>query len=992
MPTIPAIRKASSEGRLTLRFSKGDEVHSTVADGGVERSKGLRLELNLPPSPSQLRTTKSKMEFGDAMLSELRRNMRLGAARCAVLQDAKCRLLLGLRPGKEPEPYQSYLTAWKEASKVHRLPSLTQQKSEEQEKLPREKLVERRGTFMDSKKKVKRRTVTMNFQSGGEPSNLPPASWEKVNSLCPSVQDALDRYYVNTGFIPDHELRRMRVAFQRFSEDNDLYRGQVHEVLTHLCYVPVSEDKATAICKDTNEFSTLDFQDFCDFCERYQNYEREVVRVKIEEWMSREKDEDYEPDAVMEVQGFLKSLGIICLKDAIQEILVLGGLKDYTCTKPEELLRFLAAYRAVEGFTREDLDRIQRIFASCEAEPQPKTAQEMRSERHIKASQLCPGLLKFGGLYCAEHLRELVDKMEESMEGDKIIPVQFYEFLVCCRRLKDMMLTAAVDEFDTLDADEDGLIEGEELREFCKPLGFTLSSAEWEELLEEQGVSPDDDIDFQAAYTFLQGVQAKNGFTQEEIDELEEAFHRFSDTTGELQNLKVQDLLKWIGFQTSVEDVQAMDPYESSLVALSEEHLNMRVDFNANKTMDVEEFLRLMRLQREITLEAYTAAYARNRLYARNAANPSEVLRVLEAAGHSPNVLILDQAIQLVKDSGDYDEEQPSLSFEGFLKVADFCRKTIPKENRKFAHFNLQEILTSFNSQDKEKKGWISMGSFLWLLGDTDLQVNSVNGRARTYEQLQRAREAASEAGVPRCEVGGANSGQVLFMPVVHFVYESVKNHNDAVFQREDEALKAVEFSTEEVAQFRELFATLVQQHQEELEAAARKAREQPKAGRRLSAVQAAQVLAEAEEAMRLQQERELTLGSVIKKLTNVDRVPPGEIVKLCAMMGVKMSSNLRQELLERTIHFSDVVDEGLDFPGFLQLMNWMVRSNFGNINGAAEKTVKSKGLGLGIDADRERPGLQAGLVFGKFGHMAGVTVRTRRTIAAEVPIGLDDE
>ena len=27
---------------------------------------------------------------------------------------------------------------------------------------------------------------------------------------------------------------------------------------------------------------------------------------------------------------------------------------------------------------------------------------------------------------------------------------------------------------------------------------------------------------------------------------------------GELQNLKVQDLLKWIGFQTSVEDVQAM--------------------------------------------------------------------------------------------------------------------------------------------------------------------------------------------------------------------------------------------------------------------------------------------------------------------------------------------------------------------------------------------------------------------------------------------------
>eukprot|EP00438_Fugacium_kawagutii_P008462 Skav230204 [mRNA] locus=scaffold2443:173584:175657:+ [translate_table: standard] len=56
-----------------------------------------------------------------------------------------------------------------------------------------------------------------------------------------------------------------------------------------------------------------------------------------------------------------------------------------------------------------------------------------------------------------------------------------------------------------------------------------------------------------------------------------------------------------------------------------------RVDFNANKTMDRDEFLRLMRLQRETTLAAYTAAYARNRLYAIRAAPPSEVSRVLEA-------------------------------------------------------------------------------------------------------------------------------------------------------------------------------------------------------------------------------------------------------------------------------------------------------------------------------------------------------------------------
>ncbi|CAK9020801.1 unnamed protein product [Durusdinium trenchii] len=177
-------------------------------------------------------------------------------------------------------------------------------------------------------------------------------------------------------------------------------------------------------------------------------------------------------------------------------------------------------------------------WAESAAEPQLKTAFEMRSERHIKAKELCSGLLKFGGLYCAEQLRELLNKMEESLEGEKIVPVQFYEFLVCCRRLQDMVLNSAMEEFDNLDADEDGIIEGEELREFCKPLGFTLSNDEWEELLEEQEVSPDDDIDFEGAWNFLKGPVLSslcgllNGWTDRR--------RSFASRTGPMGNLLVE--------------------------------------------------------------------------------------------------------------------------------------------------------------------------------------------------------------------------------------------------------------------------------------------------------------------------------------------------------------------------------------------------------------------------------------------------------------------
>lgn len=928
---------------------------SERSDDAASQQRTSR-ELAYSKSAPQLRSVKLR---SDPKLEELRRNIRSKAARNSVLQDSKCRLMLGLPPPSRPKNVRS----------VHTLPTMAQaaklragalQRAQSRKKPEREP----KPSTGNGRKKVRKRTVTMHFQGQDDADKLPAASWEKVGSLCASVQEALDRFYSPSGVLADHEVRRMRICFQRFSsEDNDLYRGQVHEVLTHLCFVPVSEDKATAIAKDTNEFSTLDFQDFCDFVERYMQYEREVVRVKLEEWTAREKDEDdSDPDPVAEVRGFLKSLGIVCLKDAAEEIITLGGLNGRSCARPEELLRCLAAYRAREGFTKAEIDRIQEVFVSLEAEPQPKTAADMQSERHIKAGQLCIGLLKIAGLYCAEHLRELLDRMEETIEGEKITPFCFYEFLVCARRLRDAMLMAASEEFDNVDADEDGIVEAEELREFCKPLGFALSGEEWEELVEEQSLG-DEDVEFQDAWNFLQAVQARNGFTLDEQQELSEAFDRFSDKSGELENLKVKDLLTYLGFETGVDDIQDMV---------------RRVDFNGSKTMDRHEFLRLMRLQREVTSASYTATYARNRLFARGGAPPEEVERVLVATKLHPNVHILDQALSLVEESGEYDRETTqSLQFEGFLKVADYCRKTIPIYNRRHANFQLDQIddlRKSFESQDVEKKGHITIGSFLSLLADTSLAVNTVAGRARMYEQLERSREAALDAGISKEEVGNPNTPRVRFLPMVHFVRETVKIHDDAVFEREDAALKEVTFSKEEVQQFRDLFAALVTQHEAE-ESSKPVSPERP-AARRMSAVQAAQVLAEAEDALREQRLRELTLGSVIKRLTKVDRVPASDIIKMVTKMGIQVTGIIRQQLFERCLNYSDKPDQGMDFPGFLQLMQWMVGTNFGNILSAAEKTVKSEGLRSGSTSGA--PG-QPEASGGKFGHMESVNVRSRK-------------
>ncbi|CAE8704502.1 unnamed protein product [Polarella glacialis] len=148
--------------------------------------------------------------------------------------------------------------------------------------------------------------------------------------------------------------------------------------------------------------------------------------------------------------------------------------------------------------------------------------------------------------------------------------------------------------FEKLDEDKDKLVSVDELKELIKPLGFNLMQAEFEALLEETEVAEDAFIDFDAVWSFVLACREHNGFTEAEAEELVGFFDKFSGESGEMPNLEVFDLLRYMGQTSSLEEV----------IVLVEE-----VDFNGNGTMDSGEFLRLMRLQKEQNLVCYKKAY-----------------------------------------------------------------------------------------------------------------------------------------------------------------------------------------------------------------------------------------------------------------------------------------------------------------------------------------------------------------------------------------------
>jgi len=579
-------------------------------------------------------------------------------------------------------------------------------------------------------------------------------------------------------------------------------------------------------------------------------------------------------------------------------------------------LRFLASWRSCEGFTLDDINEMREAFSECEG-PERKAD----SEAVIHAGELSNGLLNFAGLHSSQHLTALLDKLEESLESDHSVPVSFYEFLACCRMVRALMVKEVHGEFKKLDTDKDGFIDVADLRRLCIPLGFTLVDAEWEELLEAQSVPEDAWLELDTVWSFVQAVREQNGFTEQTQEELTECFNKFCDDSGEMPNLQVMELLSYMGFEATIDEVRQMVK---------------RVDFNGNGTMDSGEFLCLMRFQREANMADYKAAFEDKQFAEEGTASFPEILKALEDCKIKAEPSLLRETLEECIEQGLYDKATKTVSFNGFLFIAQTMLNKYPVELRKRANFkdvDLMLIENTFKSQEKGK-GFITTGELIWLLQDSELGVNSLTGRSQLFDNLDKAREAAVASGIEPAMAGNPGSPRVRLMPLVHFVRLCIKEHQDKVFEREDRVMAAVSFSEREVVEFRQLFNTLATQAgtREPAPAPQPTSPSAPSMRRRASfaSLPSAQTVAVAEPA-RPMNSAPKTLGAVISQFKHVIRVPVQDVLDKVAGMNTKVPSSQKLALGDAVMRYA-CGNGGLDFPGFLQVMQWMIDSNFGNI------------------------------------------------------------
>ncbi|CAK0904675.1 unnamed protein product [Prorocentrum cordatum] len=672
--------------------------------------------------------------------------------------------------------------------------------------------------------------------------------------------------------------RFLRLAFRRFEIGgaSEVARERLHDALIHMGFLTSTEARAVDLATQSFEFQNLDYVDFCEYVNNFAALERAAVRQRADVCLA-----EHGGAASLEgVQRFLQFAGVCLPYSHVEKARKAAGLDHM---RPEDmgmddLLLTLAACKMEEGFTREEVAAAHEIFGELEQEQQ---ASSSAWGPMAKASALVEGLLKFTGLYCVDYMEMFSDIMPSDSTEQGIC---FHEFLIWARRLRDAMIKDLWKCFEGFEASGCGAVQLDIAVSIVKKFGISLLADAVDELLSDLGMQKDATLDFHALVQFLAAARRTHGFSRTERQELSSAFESFDyEGTGELNHPQVLDLLRHLGNTTSFEEANSM--------------IN-RVDFNANGSMDIDEFLRLMRLMREQDVECALRVF--NGLSNRNGRLPAgSVKDALAKLQLFPQIAMIAELLQ---------DMPAELSFTSFMRLHDQCRFRMNFDFRKrggFSEDTVLEIAELWNCGGPSRQ-FATVGELLWMLSDSYMvPVSTSEGRDKLLRRVQAAREAAVDAGVPEEEVSRGGTTDIGFYTFVHMIRGMTRETEQEVHTREKEAVAFAQFSTSEAAEFRRIFCDYAERD----------------SGRATW--------------NQLVARKRQCVDKLLARLTKVPAISELELPILLKSIGVKVPSSKLQELKQFLAENRSRVEaekNTIQFATFLRLLRWMLDTDFAGI------------------------------------------------------------
>eukprot|EP00930_Biecheleria_cincta_P068430 TRINITY_DN5584_c0_g2_i1.p1 TRINITY_DN5584_c0_g2~~TRINITY_DN5584_c0_g2_i1.p1 ORF type:complete len:822 (-),score=171.75 TRINITY_DN5584_c0_g2_i1:323-2722(-) len=707
-----------------------------------------------------------------------------------------------------------------------------------------------------------------------------------TKSFLPDVNKVLESLRSSPDGLGEIEKDKMLAAFQRYKDPQapEIHKDELPHVLAVLGY-RVEMEKIQTLSDNIVEHAMLEKRDFLTFMENYKASEK--LRYKeIFETFDTDQSGELDRDEIVQ---FIHSLGFTPLRPMVDEALALVDLDRNGSLDFEECVLLLHVFRHSEGFTINEVKEFTHIFSGFDPNHEKKETFRVSPER---VSDL---LVKFFGpsvLSVARSVQtEALEKASSEGHDAGLLlgaeGVSFQEALLWARRVRDKIFSGYRKAFNEFDEDGSDSIDMHELRLLLRSLGYTLTKRALDQLLiaahnmDTMEGEQENHMDYDTFVNFMQVLHQTDGFTDEELTEIDAAFDRFdADGSGDIDVVELADILRYMGYCPRIEHVRAF---------------HAQVDCSGDGSLDRREFVAFMRLRRESELRDILAVF--DEFKNAEAKIPQSIL---EAAL---------QKIMPPPEQGDEEEDGaldkttvPHIDFKSFVVDHDVdfdelvdifgkMRDARAAKLRQFAGYSDAEVAQyreMFDSFDTQKTGILTAAVLPQMLSNLGHHTTSVKDQQEMKETIAAARAAATEDGIDNAHEAGINFWVMLK------VLRSISRKKALADEKQlHDILNESKFTTKEVGEFQDVFDRCW--------------------------------------------ENNLAFEGEEPTDTAEKTIPVVALVRLIRSMGLKMETKQRTQLSDKFEELTEGNQKG-DFFCFLKIMHWMMSTNFCNINSHSQQ------------------------------------------------------
>jgi len=627
---------------------------------------------------------------------------------------------------------------------------------------------------------------------------------------------------------------------------------------------------------------------------------------------------------ITELQMLISSLGVTPFKATLKEAMSVVDIDGSNQLDFDEFVCLMAVYRVTEGFTRNEVQQLKALFdrvAVVKHDPLSGPCKELQPDRLFdvmvsmfgpQSNNLAKKLAKRFATGDHSDPKAELNHNTQHIEPDVEHGLPFPEFLLWARRLREAEVEEFRKEFLAADSNKNGKIETGELRDVITGIGYMPLQTMITEVMNKVDLDGDGGLDFDEFVNLMAVFRLTDGFCAAEIAEFEDVFERFKAGSDGLEmqgmelgddesvdSLELIDMLRSMGYVARLDDVR---------------RFIKEVDFDNSNTLDVSEFVRLMRIYREEELAKAREAFNRQRDHLNRQREHSEFLdsdwvgQTLIGLGYKPTEAMLEEAMTtLINVEAGQEKPPEEVDFDQFVAVMDMCRKALQLVRRTFAAYSdkeVQKYQKAFDVYDEDGSGDVEKMELTNLLRDVGIQMNTKEQQEAMLEQLDVARSNAIKCGVDKKQLGNMGDPSVTFTTLLFLLRMLHTTADIAEVDATNKMLEQTRFTPKEAEEFRGIF-NFWSQTSAALEGG----------------------LGSSEEAGDLCEE------NAKKQYLTKDGI--NRVVRSLGLPGITTQD--KRDLDERIAAgpFSTLRPGKFGFFEFLLFMRWMLDTNFGHINEA---------------------------------------------------------